>query len=103
MLDLRNWGPVTVLVTIAAMIVLVVGGIVCIVNPDTLTFAQYLDDLKTFVIGLGLTGLARGVHLGAQHLAAARAADDAATLDLSAGPAPLSTPATVPDGEPAGA
>jgi hypothetical protein len=100
LLDLRSWGPVTALVVIAAVIVLLVGGIVCVVNPDTLTFQQYLDDLKTFLIGLGLTGLARGVHLGAQHLATAATAGEATDLDLTDGPAPLATPADIPPGEP---
>lgn len=61
---LHEWGPMTVLMIIAAIIAMGVGGAVVLLNPETLTFRQYLDDLKTFALAIaGLAG-ARGV-LGA--------------------------------------
>lgn len=63
-MDFRSWGPATVLLVVLAMIVVAVGGVIAIVNPDTLSFAQYLNDLKTFALAVAGLGLARGVHLG---------------------------------------
>jgi len=40
--------------TIAAGILLLVGGLVCIVNPDTLTFQQYLDDVWPLIGGVAV-------------------------------------------------
>jgi hypothetical protein len=61
---LNDWGPMTVLMIVVAVIAMGIGGAVVVVNPDTLTFQQYLDDLKTFALAVaGLAG-ARGI-LGA--------------------------------------
>lgn len=70
MLDkLDEWGPMTVLMITVAVIAMGVGGAVVIVNPDTLTFQQYLDDLKTFAIAAaGLAG-ARGILGAGKHIA----------------------------------
>lgn len=51
----------TLLVAILVTIGAVVGGVVCIANPDTLSFDQYLSALSKFAIGVGLLGIGRGV------------------------------------------
>jgi hypothetical protein len=84
---LDDWGPLTVLLCIVVAIVLLVGGAVCVVNPDTLTFAQYLDDLKTFGLAVAGLGVGRGIHgaaktLGDAHVSAAAIASPQQPHDL---------------------
>lgn len=69
MLDkLDEWGPITVLILIAATIVLGGGIVVVIVNPETLTFQQYLDSVSKLVIGGGALGVGRGLMAGLTNL-----------------------------------
>lgn len=69
MLDkLDEWGPITVLILIAATIVLGGGIVVVIVNPETLTFQQYLDSVSKLVIGGGALGVGRGIMAGLTNL-----------------------------------
>lgn len=83
---LDDWGPMTVLMIVTAVIAMGVGGAVVIVNPDTLTFEQYLDNLKTFALAVaGLAG-ARGVLGAGKRVAEANV--QAAALAAPAHPAP---------------
>lgn len=43
-------------------IVAVVGGIVTVTSPDTLSFKQYLDAISTFAIGVGILAVGRGIN-----------------------------------------
>jgi hypothetical protein len=43
-------------------IVAVVGGIVTVTSPDTLTFKQYIDAVATFAIGVGILAVGRGIN-----------------------------------------
>jgi ribose/xylose/arabinose/galactoside ABC-type transport system permease subunit len=43
-------------------IVAVVGGVVTITSPDTLTFKQYLDAVSAFAIGVGILAVGRGIN-----------------------------------------
>jgi hypothetical protein len=56
----------TIMVGLLAALVILVGGIVCIVNPDVLNVSEYLRSLAYTSIGAGLLGIGRGL------LAAAR-------------------------------
>lgn len=56
----------TILVVIIAVMIGIVGGILVIVEPDTLSFDQYIRAMTGLSIGAGLLGIGRG------HAAAAR-------------------------------
>lgn len=62
--DLSKWGPATVLVVAISLIFAVGGLVVVIVQPATLNFAQYLEDLKWFLGSVAVLGVGRGIHLG---------------------------------------
>jgi hypothetical protein len=57
------WATITaVLITIVAS---VAGAAVVIWgDPGTYSFSNYLDDMKGFVIGIGVLGLGRGINSG---------------------------------------
>lgn len=61
-IDLEHFNWMTLLIVVAAIIVLLVGGIAVITN--SLTFASYLDDVEKFAIGVGLTAIGRGLKAG---------------------------------------
>ncbi len=42
-------------------IVAVVGGIVTITSPETLSFKEYLDAISAFAIGVGILAVGRGI------------------------------------------
>lgn len=75
-IDLTTWGPATVLIVVIAVIAVAVGGVVVILQPDTLNFQTYLEDLQRFAIAIAGLGLARAVHLGAQSVAVGKAVSD---------------------------
>lgn len=54
----------TILVGVAVLIVVIAGALVTIINPDSLSFDQYLDALSKAAIGAGALGIGRGI-LGA--------------------------------------
>jgi flagellar biosynthesis component FlhA len=56
-----NGNVATVLVAVLVVIVAVVGGVVVIVHPDTLSFKQYVDALSKLAIGVGVLGVGRGL------------------------------------------
>lgn len=54
--------PVATLIQIAlALIVAVVGGAVTLLNPDTLSFEDYVKYLGVLSVGNGLLGVGRGL------------------------------------------
>lgn len=63
-INLSTWGPMTVLLVIVVAIVLGIGGVVVVVHPETLTFRQYLDDLKTFALAVAALGGAKALKNG---------------------------------------
>jgi hypothetical protein len=67
----NTWGPTTVLIVAVVLIAVVAGGVVCIAQPDTLSFPQYLDDLKAFAIATGVLSVGRGLYLGGVPLTSA--------------------------------
>lgn len=67
--NLTKWGPITVFLLAIALLVVLVGGIVVITHPETLTFNQYLDQLTKALIALAGLAVGRGIHLGATSLA----------------------------------
>lgn len=58
---LDQWGPMTVLVVIVVVIIVIAGAVVTIVNPDQLTFEEYLKYLVGAAGGAGLLGIGRGI------------------------------------------
>ena len=53
---------VTILTLLAASVAIIVGGIVTITNPQTLTFHQYIQDIAFMAGALGLgSGIGRGI------------------------------------------
>lgn len=72
MLDKIDMKPVTTaLMVLLALIVVGAGAVVTILNPDTYPFKSYLDDLKTFAIGVGALGIGRGLLSGLSNLGVA--------------------------------
>lgn len=67
MLDKLNSAPLTtILVAVAFVIVCVVGGVVTIVNPDTLSFSDYVERLGIAAGALGLLAIGRGINLSGE-------------------------------------
>lgn len=66
--------PVTTYLTLLiALVVVLVGGVVCIIEPETLSFRDYVEALAVLGIGVGALGIGRGISAGAkasQHPAA---------------------------------
>ena len=79
-MDFSKWGPATVLVVAIAVIIVLVGGVVCITNPDTLSFDAYLKALIGAIVGTGLLGIGRG-HAAASQIAADAIVQPAPPLD----------------------
>jgi hypothetical protein len=51
----------TILVGSIIVFVTVVGGVITIVQPSTLSFATYVNVLQKMVVGVGILGVGRGV------------------------------------------
>lgn len=85
---LDEWGPVTVLMILVAVIAVVAGGVVVVVHPESLSFDAYLDDLKAFAVALAGLGVGRGILGAGQHVATGRvqAASFATPSDAPAAP-----------------
>lgn len=58
----------TIAVAVIAVIVVLAGALVTIINPDALSFNQYLTALSQAAIGAGALGIGRGI-LGASKAA----------------------------------
>jgi hypothetical protein len=65
----------TIIVGVIVVIVVLSGAIVTIVNPDALSFQQYLDALVKAAIGAGALGIGRGILGAAREGRRADAAD----------------------------
>jgi hypothetical protein len=89
--DSLPWATImtAVLVAIAA----IAGGVVVIVNPDSLNFEQYLNVLKQFAIAVGIIGVGRGIASNGKQTAKATLLQD----DSLVPPAPASTAPTAAD------
>lgn len=62
-LDLSKWGPITVL-AVAAVLLVLVGGLVEVVTDPAYTYRAFLDDLKWVAAALAAgAGIGRGVAL----------------------------------------
>lgn len=59
--DFNEWGPVTVLLVILTVLVAIVGGLITIIQPETLSFEELLNDLQKFALALGVLGVGRGI------------------------------------------
>ncbi len=56
MIETLDNAPVTTLITVG---IAVVGGVIAILHPETLSFSQYVKDVGIGSGGLGVLGLAR--------------------------------------------
>lgn len=65
-MSFTTWGPATVLLVLVAVIVVAVGGVVTITHPETLSFSDYLDDLKQLGFAIAGLGGARALFAHAQ-------------------------------------
>jgi hypothetical protein len=63
---IEDWGPVTVVLLAIVVFTAIVGGVVVIVKPTTLSFSEYLSKLQTFAGALAALGIGRGLMNGAQ-------------------------------------
>lgn len=62
-IDLKTWGPMTVLAVIAVVLVLG-GGVVNVIVDDHYTYRAFIDDVKYLVAALaGAVGVGRGLSL----------------------------------------
>jgi hypothetical protein len=72
--DSMPWA--TIMTAILVSIAAIAGAVVVIRNPDSLSFQQYLDILKSFAIAVGIVGIGRGIaSYGKQSAAATMLAD----------------------------
>jgi hypothetical protein len=72
--QVKTWGPATILIVVLVVAVAVIGGVVVVVDPQTLSFPEYLSKLQVFAIGIGLLGLGRGTQAGLERYGQAVAA-----------------------------
>jgi hypothetical protein len=56
----------TLLVAALTIIIVIAGAVVMIVDPDTLSFEDYIKALATMGIGAGALGVGRGILAGAK-------------------------------------
>ena len=59
--DFKEFPWATVMTVLVTLIVAVVGGIVVIVNPDALSFKDYVQTLTGLGVANGLLGIGRGI------------------------------------------
>lgn len=59
----QHWGPTTVTTVVTTAVGVVVGGIIAITDPATLSFATYMQDIAILSGGNGLVAVGRGLHL----------------------------------------
>jgi hypothetical protein len=65
---------VTILTVVAATVAIIVGGVVTITNPQSLSFHQYVQDIAFMAGALGLgSGIGRGIDSYGQAVAQAQA------------------------------
>lgn len=72
MSKLNEWGPMTVLMILLVVIVAGVGGAVVIVNPEALSFEDYLEQIKTLALAVAGLGVGRGILAAGKHNADAK-------------------------------
>jgi hypothetical protein len=65
--DKLPWG--TIIGGIIVLIVALIGGIVTIVEPKTLSFSDYVSSLSDLAVGVGLVAVGRGVTKAGKHVA----------------------------------
>ena len=88
-----NDSPVTTtLIAVAFIIIVIVGGVVTIVNPDTLSFDRYITSVGIAAGALGLLGIGRGINAGQAKIANAATVQAAYEADVE-----YEEPAEVPD------
>lgn len=56
-----SWGPATVLVVVLTTLVVLIGGVVCVFNPDELSFSEYTERLAWLAGAVGALGIGRGI------------------------------------------
>jgi hypothetical protein len=84
---------VTILTLVAATVAIVVGGIVTITNPQSLSFHQYVQDIAFMAGALGLgSGIGRGIDSYGGRIAQATQATQAPPP----APPPIPPPVTAP-------
>jgi hypothetical protein len=65
---LDEWGPATACVLIIVAVAGLVGGAVVIIQPATLSFQEYLNEMKVFALAVGGLGIGRGLLAGLTNL-----------------------------------
>lgn len=68
-IDFSDWGPATTVIVVIVAFCAAAGAVVTVINPETLSFEQYLNDMEKFVLGTGILAGARALHKSAEHLA----------------------------------
>lgn len=69
MSKLNEWGPMTVLTILVALVVVGVGGAVVILQPETLSFNAYLEYLQKFAYAIAGVAAGRGLLAAGKHVA----------------------------------
>jgi hypothetical protein len=70
MIDKINDSPfTTILMGIAFIVIVLIGGIVTIVDSESLSFNEYITAVGIAAAGLGLLGIGRGINSGEKHRA----------------------------------
>jgi hypothetical protein len=91
---------ITILTIVAATVAIIVGGVVTITNPQSLSFHQYIQDITFMAGALGLgSGIGRGIDSYGGKVAEAQRAP-APTVTPLPPPTPLPTPDPAPDDQP---
>ena len=89
--DSMPWA--TIMTAILVAIAAIAGAVVVIRNPDSLSFQQYLDILKSFAIAVGIVGIGRGIASYGKQTAAATMLSDQNLVQPTAPPAAAPTAA----------
>ncbi len=88
--DSMPWA--TIMTAILVSIAAIAGAVVVIRNPNSLSFQQYLDILKSFAIAVGIVGIGRGIASYGKQTAAATMLSDPNLVQPAA---PAAAPGTV--------
>jgi hypothetical protein len=95
-LDLKSWGPVTVLLVAVTVVASIAGAAVVVIHPETLSFQQLLNDLEEFAKALGILAVGRGLHMGLTNNALGSVVGDAQFAGKATEDPPVVTPPTTP-------
>jgi hypothetical protein len=82
---LKN-NPLTAVLLVTFVLVALIGGVIVILHPETLTFESLLNDLEKFAVAIGIIGVGHGVAAAGQSIGNGAAANNFASVGSSGVP-----------------